>query len=110
MDKIHSFGIFSDDQLYDINACHLHLKVVTMSDITDGSGTHILAEALDGAPLTDQFSPLKWPHLLVVTKSQQNLWKHAIEAAYSSNGSYPWTPLGAWVSTPTMIWHNFYDT
>jgi hypothetical protein len=70
---------------------------------------HIITEALDGAPLADRFSPLKWPHQPVVTKSQQNLWKHAIEAAYISNGSYLWTPLGAWVSTPTMIWHNFYD-
>jgi hypothetical protein len=42
MDKIHSLGIFSDDQLYDINACHLHLKVTTLSDITDGSGTCII--------------------------------------------------------------------
>jgi hypothetical protein len=108
MDKICSLGIFSD-QLYDINGCCLHLKVMTLSDITNGSGTCIITEALDVAPLVDWFSPLKWPHQPVVTKSQQNLWKHAIEAAYLSNGSYLWSLLGTWVSTPSMIWHNFYD-
>jgi hypothetical protein len=82
IDKIRSLGIFSNDQLYDINACCLHLNVTTLSDITNGSGTHIITEALDVALLVDWFSPLKWAHQPVVTKSQQNLWKHAIEAAY----------------------------
>jgi hypothetical protein len=62
MDEIWSLGVFSDNQLYDINACHLHLKVTTLLDITNGSRTHIITEALDGAPLVDRFSPLKWPH------------------------------------------------
>jgi hypothetical protein len=109
MDKICSLGIFSDDQLYDISACHLHLKVTTLLDITDGSGTRIITEALDVSPLIDLFSPLKWPHQLVVTKSQQNLWKRAIEPTYLSNGSYLWPPFGARVSTPSMIWRNLYD-
>jgi hypothetical protein len=109
MDKIRSLGIFNDDQPYDINACCLHLKVTTLSDITNGSGTCNITEALDVAPLTDRFSPLKWPHQPVVTKSQQNLWKRANEAACLSNGSYLWSPLGAWVLTPSMIWRNFYD-
>jgi hypothetical protein len=109
MDEICSLGIFSDDHFHDINARCLHLKVTTLLDITNGSRMHIITEALDGALLADRFSPLKWPHQPMVTKSQQNLWKHAIEAAYISNGNYLWTPLGAWVSTPTMIWHNFYD-
>jgi hypothetical protein len=39
----------------------------TLSDITDGSGTHIITQALDVAPLVDRFSPLKWPHQLMVT-------------------------------------------
>jgi hypothetical protein len=97
MDEICSLGIFSDDQLYDINAGCLHWKVTTLSDITNGFGTCIITEALDGAPLADQFSPLKWPHQPVVKKSQQNLWKCAIKAAYLSNGSNLRTPLGAWV-------------
>jgi hypothetical protein len=37
------------------------------------------------------------------------LWKHVIEATYLLNGSYLWSPRGAWVLTPSMIWRNFYD-
>jgi hypothetical protein len=109
MDEICHLGIFSNDQLFDINACHLHLQVTTLSDITDGSGMFIITEAIDGALLVDWFSPLKWPRQPVATNSQQNLWKHAIEAAYTLDGCILRTPLGAWVSPPTMIWHNFYD-
>lgn len=73
MDVIHNLGIFSDDQLCDINICHLHLQVSTLSDIVDGSGTHIMTESFNGAPLTDWFSSLKWPCQPVVTTYQQNL-------------------------------------
>jgi hypothetical protein len=81
MDEICHLGTFSDDQLFDINACHLHLQVMTLLDITDGSGMCIITEAIDGALLVDWFSPLKWPHQPVATNSQRNLWKHAVEAA-----------------------------
>ena len=109
MDEIRKLDIFSDDQLYDINACHLHLKVSTLSDIVDGSGTRITTEAFNGVPLSDRFLSLKWPHQPVATTYQRNLWKCALEAAYTSEGHILCTPLGAWTSPPTMVWQNFYD-
>ena len=109
MDEFRKLGIFSDDQLYDINACRLHLKVTTLSDIVDGSGTRITNEALQGTPLPDRFSSLKWPRQPVATTYQRNLWKRALEAAYTSEGPILRIPLGAWTSAPMMIWRNFYD-
>jgi hypothetical protein len=55
MDEISSLGIFSDDHFHDINACCLHLKVTTLSDITNGSGMHIITEALDAS-----WASIKW--------------------------------------------------
>ena len=41
---------------------------------------------------------------------QQNLWKKAIEAAYTSTGRTLHQPLGKWTGTLSQIWKTFYDT
>jgi hypothetical protein len=41
MDAIRQLGIYDNKQLFDINAIHLFLQVMTLSDIVDTSGTQI---------------------------------------------------------------------
>ena len=40
---------------------------------------------------------------------QRNLWKRAIEDAYTSTGQILKHPLGKWNGPPNQLWQNFYD-
>jgi hypothetical protein len=64
----------------------MHLRVTTLSDVVDAQGKHITEEIFKGVRPTDQYSQLKWPRQLVTTTKQQNLWKAALEAVFTSSG------------------------
>jgi hypothetical protein len=65
-------------------------------------GKKISEEAYKGIKLSDWYSTLKWPRQLVLTTKQQNLWKAALEAAFTSSGVVLKQPLGAWIGQPTQ--------
>ena len=96
MDDFHALRIFNNDQLYDLNLCRIYLQVMTLSDIMDGLGNRITNEAFKAQWLTDRFSVLHWAWQLVLTTMQHNLWKQALEAAYTSTGQILKHPLGKW--------------
>jgi hypothetical protein len=85
------------------------LRAMTLSNIVNGSGSHITPEALKGIPLTDWFSCLKWPRQPVVTTSQWNLWKHALEATYirGMHSPHPSWCLGvtSYHDLAQLLWH-----
>ena len=110
MDDFRHLHIFDDADLSDINLCRIFLQLTTLSDITDGSGTQITEEAFQGKCLSDRRSMLRWPRQLVVTTRQGNLWKKAVEAAYTSTCRTLHQPLGKWTGTSNQIWKTFYDT
>jgi len=58
MDDIRILECFDDEDLYDVNACRIHLQVTTLSDICDGSGRMITEEAWMGKRLTDRETTL----------------------------------------------------
>jgi hypothetical protein len=58
---------------------------------------------------TDQYSQLKWPRQPVTTTKQQNLWKAALEAAFTSSGRILQQPLGKWTGPRTQVWQSFYN-
>jgi hypothetical protein len=71
MDDFCGLGIFNDDQLYDLNLCHLYMQVKTLSDIVDGLAKKITDEAFKAQHLTYWFSVLKWPwQPVLVTKHE----------------------------------------
>jgi hypothetical protein len=110
MDDFRHLNIFSDSDLYDINRCRIFLKVTTLSDITDGLGRCITEEAFKCRAFTDRQSPLLWPRQPVLTTQQKNLWKKALEAAYTSTGRVLHEPLGMWIAQSNMNWNAYYDT
>jgi hypothetical protein len=109
MDDFRALGIFDDDELYDINLCQIFLQVTTLSDIADAASKAISAEIFDGKKSSDRFSLHRWPRQPVVTTRQRNLWKKALEAAYTSTGWVLKTPLGRWTGPPSQVWRQFYD-
>jgi hypothetical protein len=62
-----------------------------------------------GQKLSDGYSRLKWTRQPVVTMKQRNLWKAALEAAFTSSGMVLKHPLGEWTGPPTQVWRNFYN-
>jgi hypothetical protein len=109
MDAIQQLEIYDDKQLFDINAVPMYLQVTTLSDIADANGHRISDEAFKGQKMSNQYSRLKWPRQPVVTTKQRNLWKAALEAAFTSSGMALKHPLGEWTGPPTQVWKNFYN-
>ena len=105
------FGLLSNltpDDLYDINRVRIFLKVTTLSDITDGCGVYITEDAFSARPLSDRSPKLRWPRQPSITTRQRNLWKTAIESAYTSWGRRLHHPLGHWTGPPNQIWSTIY--
>ena len=110
MDDFRLLSNFTSNDLYDINRARIFLKVTTLSDISDGSGTYITEDAFLAKPMSDRTTPLKWPRQPFLTIRQRNLWKTALESAYTSGGRKLCRPLGAWTGPPTQTWSATYNT
>jgi hypothetical protein len=108
MDEMQQLGTYNNHQLFDITAVQMHLRVTTLSDVVDAQGKHITEEIFKGARPTDWYSQLKWPRQPVTTTKQWNLWKAALEAAFTSSGRTLQQPLGKWTGPPTQVWWSFY--
>jgi hypothetical protein len=87
----------------------MHLRVTTLSDVLDAQGKCITEEIFKGARPTDWYTQLKWPRQPVTTTKQQNLWKAALEAAFTSSERTLQQPLGKWPGPPTQVWQSFYN-
>ncbi len=82
---------------------------MTLSDIADANGQRIMEEAFKGQKLSNRYSRQKWSRQLVITTKQRNLWKGALEDAFTSSGLVLNQQLGAWTGPPTQVWRNFYN-
>jgi hypothetical protein len=101
--------LYNDQQLFDINAVLMHLKVMTFSDIVNANGQIITEEAYNWQKLSNRYSRLKWLRQLVITMKQQKLWKAALEAAFMSSEMVLKQPLGKWTGPLTQVWRSFYN-
>jgi hypothetical protein len=110
MDDFRVLPNLTGEDLYDINRVRIFLQVTTLSDITDGSGRNIMEEAYEARPMSDRKSRLRWPRQLVITTKQRNLWKKALESAYTSWGRKLHKPLGHWTGSPNQTWSAMYST
>jgi hypothetical protein len=77
---------------------------MTLSDITDTAGKYISAEIFEGMRPSDHFSLHQWPQQAVVTTCQWNLWKKALEAAYTSGSHVLKNLLSQWTGKPSQVW------
>ena len=87
---------FTNDQLKQINQCRIYCKVISLSDVTDGWGKHLLLQAM---PKPVQFRHLYrycWPEQGKPTQAEWDLWLKALQAAFVSTGRALRKPLGHW--------------
>jgi hypothetical protein len=77
--------------------------VTTLSDIADANGQRSIEEAFKGQKLSNRYSRLKWPRQPVITTKQWNLWKAALEAAFTSSGTVLKQQLGERTGPLTQV-------
>jgi hypothetical protein len=73
MDHVLSSGFFKEAEIRCINYCRLYLQAVTVSDITDATGTRLFHGVTRGS-VEDILSTTKW-HLTYQAKPNSASWK-----------------------------------
>jgi hypothetical protein len=109
MDVVRKLEMYNHKQLFNINAVQMHLQIMTLSDIADANRQKNTDEAFKGQKLSDRYSRLKWPRQPIIISKPWNLWKAALEAAFTSSGTILKQLLGEWTGPPTQVWRNFYN-
>jgi hypothetical protein len=57
-----------------LNACHIFLQVITLADLTDRSGIHILPCSLQGIRRNERRSYYTWPHQIRPSSKAWRTW------------------------------------
>lgn len=73
---------YSPEKLDRLNRCRRHLQVVTLSDITTGDGTTVLAGALAGIKSFNQHDDLGWPLQPSPARRLWQEWRRAMEETF----------------------------
>jgi len=91
--------------LHLLNQCRLFLQVLSLSDITDASGSHILSGYHSGARHNNRVSTLKWPRQPKPSRAPWTIWKNFLHH-FHVNGKLL-TPLGPWTGSTHQSWHTY---
>jgi len=95
-------------QLEQINACRMYLKVTTLAEITDHTGTKLLPQAFPNPNCLENInldaistSLLQWPHIAKPSTASWQLWNNTIHTIYTGckTGTRLQSPLGEWLPT-----------
>ena len=90
---------YTKKQLQHLNSCHLFLQVLTLSDICDVHGSHILPEAMQGQPITTSKTTWIWPRQHRPPQASWGTWRTALKTHFIHNKQLTLEPqlwLGAW--------------
>jgi len=88
---------FSASVLGTLNRCWLYLQVITLADISSADGSCIIPDVLQGIPLQDRRSTLRWPCQQRPPNSAWDVWMSALRSLQPKNKLTQ--PLGEWIST-----------
>ena len=101
---------YSMDELKYINYCRLYLQVLTLSDITEGSGNQITTHAAEGIRDYSCISTWKWPQIPYPPAHAWAKWRGAIESTFLiRNSRHLQCPLGKRLDEPHQKWIWFID-
>lgn len=86
MEDIHQLQgtIISEEDRNAFQRCRLYLKAATLSDIVNGSGTHVLTSAWTCERDWDSMSSkaYQWPYQPKPTKKDQEAWRRVLQQVY----------------------------
>ncbi len=112
MDHLNSPN-YTKSKLQHINACRLYLQVITLSDICNGAGTHILPEVMKGRPIPTSSTTWAWPRQHCPPATSWIHWRSALREHFTQKTHLALKPqrcLGEWNLTHTAHhrqWHHF---
>ena len=92
-------------KLQQLNMCRLYLKVNTLADMCDISGTRIL-ESVWEVKRPPRPSSLNWPQQIRPPRSAIRLWQEALQD-FSNSDMLLLTPLGRWSKKNHQEWNYF---
>ena len=89
---------FPPKTLKRLNACCIFLQVITLADITDRSGNHILPCSLQGIRHNDRHSSYTWQHLIRPLPEAWRVWCKTLctQFCMTSASNRLQRPLGIW--------------
>jgi hypothetical protein len=101
-------AIIRDSELVAANRCRLHLRVVTLAGICDGSGDHVTDAAWLGHRDSDRPQYYEWPAQGYPSGGDCTKWRKAIAHAFDVSNHSRALPLalGPW-SDPPDTWRWF---
>ena len=111
MDHVLTSKQFKPSEICQINYCRLYLQAVTVSDISNATGSRLFGGVQNGST-TDVTSTSTWNHTVQARPdtSSWKLWKRAV-ALFSTNGILH-TPLYEWLEPPSkqrQRWPSYFD-
>ncbi len=108
---------YTPKDLVILNNCQMFLQVMTISEISNHTGTHLLPEAIQNGKTSPTLvgistSKYKWPHQSNPGPSAWKLWTHTLQAVYTKPGlpTMLIQHLGDWYPTASIArtWHATY--
>jgi hypothetical protein len=111
MDHLNSPN-YTKHKLQHINACRMYLQAITLSDLCNGAGTHILPEVMIGRPIPTSNSKWAWPRQHRPPSQSWIHWRSALRKHFTRNNHLALRPecqLGAWTihhATHHRQWHH----
>ena len=105
MDKLNQTTT-SKTTLSRINACRLYLRVSTIADITDPTGTYIEEQFITGDCYPCE-SKLLWPRQFYPSNKCWSAWKRALTQTFLTSTNRPYEleePLGKWIRSPNRVY------
>jgi hypothetical protein len=119
MDVFRTSGFFTTIELRHLNAVRIHLKVATVSDISEADGRFIDSKAYNCDVFPHRISLLHWIRQPVITAHQRALWKKALHYTVlrSRSGDLELQqallaldrPLGPWIHPSPQRWRYYYN-
>lgn len=104
MDVLWNKGYRGQDLLI-LNRCRLWLQILTVAELTDGTGTRLIPKLLRHRNPNPLRPSLCWPHQGPLPPSAWTLWETAVKSAFSTgNLNQLKTPLGPWCIEPMWVW------
>ena len=102
---------FKGRQLCQLNRCRLYLRVTTLADIANGSGTTIAPTAWQGTYDSTRPHYYRWPAQQRPTTSDWQQWQRALMLAFGIHGITHPLPhlLGSWVDD-RKTWQWFHSS
>ena len=112
MDRVIDSGLYKDKEQEMINNCRLHLRVTTISDMTNIDGTHMSPAARTGN-FVFLDSEAKGNHIRTRRPGKESwkLWNQVLRSFADGSGKL-YQPLGQWRSDGASlkrIWNDYYD-